>query len=141
MPSTPTYTWPYPAPTAPNDVPFDLQTLAEAIEATVVARTAIATYSGTPLTGAYNAAKPVKQYIRRVNVTSDASGFITTPLANTAILYMSGVPESGAGQQVAVPRTETNTGQFVFQMRNASTGAILANTAGIVMTMLVLYQN
>ena len=156
MPSTSIYGWPYPSPSAPNDVPFDTQNLAEAIEATVKAhrtenqsdladlsntvnaRTAPPFITGTPYVGAYSSTKPVRLLVRRSSVATDANGLVTAALTGLggtiqSVLTATCVRDIAAssGQPgIFYVRTDLTTASLVtWQMFNPSTGAAMVSTA------------
>lgn len=103
-----------------------------------------ATSTGSLVTGAFDATKPIRQYIRRQSGTSDGSGFITITLANTAILAVNMTAEIGSAGSATSLHLRNNTGettsaQVVLQMRALSTGSAQASTAYVVSGE-ILYQ-
>lgn len=117
MPSTAVYGWPYPAPSAPNNVPLDLQSAMEAVEATVgnarknvfiQGSRQIVTTSGT---GAYNITFPAPFAAAPVSVVAcdgDSSG---AQLLQVGLTHVS-VTATGLGGYVRTAAGAVFTGSM-----------------------------
>lgn len=97
-----------------------------------------ATSTGTPISGTFDATKPIRRLYRRQSGTSDGGGLIPVTLANTCVLAVNLTLELGASGSLGTlilrnGVTETTSAQVVVQMRNLTgTGAAMPTTAYVI---------
>lgn len=120
MPTTPLLALRYPAPSASPDVPFNMQALAEDVEAQVDRKLAVLEYSGTAQsipTAAYTVLTNAVTTVNRGLTVSNAAGTITVPAAGTylitgAVSFASnatGLRYAAIGVNTVVTRVTTET--------------------------------
>lgn len=98
--------------------------------------------SGTPVSGSYSSTAPVKWFARHQAGTTDASGLIAITLANSCLVSVQAMPETGSFGSIGmlILRNDlSDSTQVKLQLRSLSTGNALASTS-YSLSALIAYQ-